>query len=41
MPRILKSGQFWAGVVTGAILGPWAMQRFGSGMKAKLPTTQD
>jgi hypothetical protein len=40
MPRFLKSGQFWAGVVTGAIVGPWAMQKFAPGMKAKLPAQQ-
>lgn len=37
MPRFLRSGHFWAGVVTGAILGPWAMSKIGGGMKARLP----
>ena len=36
MPRFLKSGQFWAGVITGAIVGPWAMAKFAPAMKAKV-----
>ncbi len=37
MPRFARSGYFWAGVVTGAVVGPWAMRKFGQGMKPNIP----
>lgn len=40
MPRVLKSSTFWVGVVTGAIIGPWALSKFAPAMKAKLPAQQ-
>lgn len=37
MPRFMRSGYFWAGVVSGAVVGPWAMRRFGSRMRPNIP----
>jgi hypothetical protein len=35
--RIVKSQNFWIGVVVGAVVGPMVLQRVAPGVKAKLP----
>jgi hypothetical protein len=37
MPRFLRSGHFWAGVVVGAVVGPMVMGKVMPGLKAKIP----
>lgn len=38
MPSFLKSGQFWAGVVTGFVVGPWVANKFMPRMKSNIPS---
>lgn len=38
MPRILKSSNFWIGVVAGAVVGPMILSKVAPGLKAKIPS---
>lgn len=37
MPKILRSGNFWAGIVVGAVVGPMLLGKVAPGLKAKIP----
>lgn len=39
--RTLKSGNFWIGVVVGAVVVPYVMTRFAPGLKAKIPGSSE
>jgi hypothetical protein len=36
--RMVRSGNFWIGVVVGAVAVPIVLGRFAPGLKAKLPS---
>lgn len=37
MPRFVRSGYFWSGVVVGAVVVPWAYKKFAPAMRPNIP----
>ncbi len=35
--KFLKSGEFWAGVVVGAVVVPVVLSKYAPGLKARIP----